>query len=787
MKQLIIFICCFYTLNFAQSDETWKVFDDSEVGEIRITVDPQILEQMYVDVYSDSLHPASFYLKNSILEESVDTVGFRLRGRTSRVSEKKSFKITFNAFEKGRNFYGLQKMNLNGEHNDPAIVRSKLCWDLYSLIGMKSTRANHYALYINDEYYGLYINVEHIDDTFIERNYTDEVGNLWKCTYPADLTYRGANPDSYKFIENNTKVYDLKTNEADDDYSKLAFFIYALNFYNSEQFEEFAMQAMDVASFIKYFGMNVLVGSWDDYWFLSSNYYIYHNPADNKFSIIPYDYDNTFGVDWFTKDWSRIDPYSFAIIGGDRPLVDQLFSVQKFRNLYTHFLELNNENLLNEVLTGYYLNQWQGKLEPFADNDVFRTLDYGFTMDDFRSSFGMAPYSKSHVKNSIGQFVTNRYISLQTQLEYSDSEPVIYELDYYPKNPEPDDSIYVEVSAFGYPEIIDASILYHPGDLTVIEQYDMKFMPIAGSKVPKELDRYIGVIPPLGPLGKGKFNVVTRNSVGLSKEYPYKSLIEISTGAALTGEVLINELMARNDSTIADEDGEYDDWVELYNPNNYTVDLSGKFLTDSRNNLTKWSFPNGTQIPASGVLLIWCDDDTTDGNLHTNFKLDGDGEFIAILESDSITFVDSTSFDEQRVDISWGRDINDINKWGFMEPTPNSLNTVVGVDDEINIPVEFDLAAYPNPFNPSTTIAYSISVVDALSLPDRQTGGVEGQNVTLKIYDMLGREVETLINKSQRPGMYQIKWNASSFSSGVYIAQLKTDNQISSIKLMLIK
>jgi hypothetical protein len=47
---------------------------------------------------------------------------------------------------------------------------------------------------------------------------------------------------------------------------------------------------------------------------------------DNKFSIIPYDYDNTFGVDWFTKDWSRINPYTFAVIGGDRPLVDQIFS-----------------------------------------------------------------------------------------------------------------------------------------------------------------------------------------------------------------------------------------------------------------------------------------------------------------------------------------------------------------------------------------------------------------------------------------------------------------------------
>ena len=61
----------------------------------------------------------------------------------------------------------------------------------YQDIGMKSSRASHVTLYINNEYFGLYLSVEHIDDTFISKNFDNDNGNLWKCIWPADLTYRG--------------------------------------------------------------------------------------------------------------------------------------------------------------------------------------------------------------------------------------------------------------------------------------------------------------------------------------------------------------------------------------------------------------------------------------------------------------------------------------------------------------------------------------------------------------------------------------------------------------------
>ena len=60
---------------------------------------------------------------------AVSDVGFRLRGNTSRTAAKKSFKVSFNSFNKKQTFYGLQKMNLNGEHNDASIARSKLFWE----------------------------------------------------------------------------------------------------------------------------------------------------------------------------------------------------------------------------------------------------------------------------------------------------------------------------------------------------------------------------------------------------------------------------------------------------------------------------------------------------------------------------------------------------------------------------------------------------------------------------------------------------------------------------------
>ena len=135
-------------------DDSWKVYDDSEIAVVEITVAPEDLIWIYENVESDSLHLATVHYQNAFIDEIIDSVGFRLRGNTSRNAQKKSFKLDFNHFISGREFYDVEKINLNGEHNDPSIVRSKLCWDIFQEIGVTSSRAVHAKVFINGEYYG---------------------------------------------------------------------------------------------------------------------------------------------------------------------------------------------------------------------------------------------------------------------------------------------------------------------------------------------------------------------------------------------------------------------------------------------------------------------------------------------------------------------------------------------------------------------------------------------------------------------------------------------------------
>ena len=202
---------------YAQNSESWKVYDDSQVASISISIDPADLEYMYDNPLSDSLHPATVSFTNAYINEIIENVGVRIRGNTSRLAEKKSLKLSFNTFVPGREFYGLDKMNINGEHNDPSIIRSKLSWDFFNKSGIVSSRAAHMKVYINGKYYGLYISVEHIDDEFLSKNFKDDTGNLWKCLWPADLDYLGANPNLYKLYSGGRQVYELKTNEEEND------------------------------------------------------------------------------------------------------------------------------------------------------------------------------------------------------------------------------------------------------------------------------------------------------------------------------------------------------------------------------------------------------------------------------------------------------------------------------------------------------------------------------------------------------------------------------------------
>ncbi len=116
---------------------------------------------------------------------------------------------------------------------------------------------------------------------------------------------------------------------------------------------------------------------------------------------------------------------------------------------------------------------------------------------------------------------------------------------------------------------------------------------------------------------------------------------------------------------------------------------------------------------------------------------------------------------------------------------------ITDVKSTVNQPERFELFQnYPNPFNPSTNIKYTIPYLierNSISSQNNDRFGELFYNVTLKIYDILGREIATLINKRQKPGNYEIEFNATNLVSGIYLYQLRVGDLVKSRKMILLK
>jgi len=142
---------------------------------------------------------------------------------------------------------------------------------------------------------------------------------------------------------------------------------------------------------------------------------------------------------------------------------------------------------------------------------------------------------------------------------------------------------------------------------------------------------------------------------------------------------LLNEIVASNSRLNKDPQGQFEDWIELYNTGTTPFNAAGLYLTDDVATPTKWRIPTDrptlTIIPARGYLLIWADDDTDSPGLHASFRLSADGERLALFAADGQTPIDSVEFGEQTANISYGRDPAAGNEWRFFAvATPGSTN-----------------------------------------------------------------------------------------------------------------
>ncbi len=414
MSSLVFF---FLSIVDAQNIPYRNLFDDSKVYTVYITLPADSLAWLYKNVNYDNNIKANFVFDDGVKRDTMLNVGFRLRGNTSRTSKKKSFKIKFNAYTKGIKYQGVKELNLNGSHNDPTLIREKLFYDIWNRFGLPERRANFTKVYLNNAYYGLYTNIEEIDDDMMKRVFgkDKDTGNLYKCTYPADLKYIDDNQTTYKNLKNSTvtggRTYDLKTNETIDDYSGLVNLIKTLNQTPADKLETEVPKVLNMTNFIKAYVVEVACGHWDDHAYNKNNFFLYHHP-NGYFEFISYDPDNSSGVDWLSKDWGTRNIYTWHLATNSPP-IERLIKVKNIRNLYTIY----HKSLLDNVLQNINgrVDSLRTLVIDAAKDDTYRTQDYSFTYNDFYNNFDYTPIKQA--KYGIKQFYQVRKTNTLAQLE----------------------------------------------------------------------------------------------------------------------------------------------------------------------------------------------------------------------------------------------------------------------------------------------------------------------------------------------------------------------------------
>jgi hypothetical protein len=239
--------------------------------------------------------------------------------------------------------------------------------------------------------------------------------------------------------------------------------------------------------------------------------------------------------------------------------------------------------------------------------------------------------------------------------------------------------------------------------------------------------------------------------------------------------VVVNEIMASNRQTLADPQGEYDDWIELYNEASLAVDVGGCFLTDDLSVPTKWQIPTtnpaATTIAGHGYLLIWADGQVTDAGLHAGFRLSAKGEQVGLFAADGVTLIDGFSFGPQQTDVSYGR----VPDGGpelraIASPTPGAANVVLyeGVVEPPRIDTRTCFCTEPITVAVATTtegakIYYSVDGSDPLSQnPTRSRSAASmGSVYTVTLHIAKTTTLKAVATKSG--------WRTSDVSTARYI------------------
>ena len=584
-------------------------YSDDSVARIDLNMSDATWNWLMNSPWDDYFQSIDLRFRHGDIDITVTNVGIQCRGQTSRDKQPRSFNIAFDAFVPDQTLFGLERLNLNSDANDPSMARPKLINDIHNALGLPTAYANHAAVVIsNTTSHYVFLdavrnNTQPVDDVFLEQRFGNKRGNLYKCNHrewEATLEKRYPSVGS-SYIGNGT-TYELKYCGAGDaSYNDLAAFVNLINDTPSNDFPNAIMNAFDVDTFLQRLALDVLTGNWDDYWSNGNNYHLFLDPDTHRWIYIPYDFDNALGVSWDSGavNWATRSITNWPNFSGSTPLATRIMGVTEFKNRYRFYLKQILDSVYNLGLTNsvYHYRTAMTAALPFPDPAYVGNMKYAerdnyehwgtwyWTYDHFWYSYDFPQYSQNWSLPSeyrdvaITNFIGVRRTSALAQLgTVPNIGPILSGFALVPAQPRSNDAVAVSIRAVDDVAVSNVVLYY-------------SFQNGATNAAPMALQAggaYAAVLPAFGATGTLRYVVRAADNTGKATFHPfggsnYAASVEIAGAAPV---LVVTELNYNPyDLTPAETNAGLTDpqnleFIELHNAGNAALDLTGWKFTE---------------------------------------------------------------------------------------------------------------------------------------------------------------------------------------------------------------
>ena len=609
------------------------LYCDTSLARIEITASQSVWDGLQAGNPTSTEGAVNVRFRHGDIDVTVTNVGISARGNTSLTKYPRSFNISFNSFVPGQNLFGIEKLNLNSEANDPSTARSKVCFDLHQAAGLPTPYANHVATVIigpnnhrsgpNGLFFDAVLNnTQPVEDVFIKQRFANSRGNLYKCTYtgagPANLTYKGATGSSYSGLS----TYELKyQGSTDASFNDLASLINLINNTPSNTFPSIIRRNFEVDDFLKRLALDVLTSNWDGHWGNWNNFHLYRDPGSSRWHFIPYDQDNTFSIRWISPpsgDWATQNIYNWGKTT-DTPLVTRILGVPEFRNRYTYYLNqmlqtFYQNSTLNPLV--YHIRQNQTAALPFENLGITncKSTDRSrysgdwpnWTYTQYSNSFDFAQIgANGNVPNyhGITEFITSRRTNALNQLTISNIGPIISPITITP--PLPATNQLITVSARVEDDVSVSAVKFisrFSGGNTTNNMFDNGIAPdsLAGDKI------YTAQLGPFALAGTMTYYVQATDNTGKPTFEPWGGAADtnrLTIGSAFLGlaitELNYNPHEPTGSELLVSTNADDYEFIEFQNLGSTTINLTGaKFIAG-----ITYTFPATNLAPGARMVV----------------------------------------------------------------------------------------------------------------------------------------------------------------------------------------